>query len=528
MPEDVQARMGYALDADFADVRIHEGPQAASLGALAYTQGADIHFAPGQYSPHSQDGQALLGHELAHVVQQAQGRVAPTTQAKGVDLNDDAALEREADENGARAARGERVHGTAGGTATVQASSAAPVQRMIDPGARAGTSVFITRGDGSFDQGIIIKEVPSGYLVQHDRGQDVFPYIQLNLEDPRAIDAALGDDKWREGVRGKDQHKGITAYDAEGTDWGRRLPEGQSYSASMAKAQSRVSSSLGSELSPEMIESVHHQTTEHMSVTPDWRNQKSGNHYDGNIGIGLLDEHFEPKGREEMASEPSKPMSYYGVDHSSGRAEHRMATRSMSTEEVQAALRQILATYQKVIARAESREEVFDAIARFSQSLARLHPFDDANTRTNMLLLNKLLVENGFPPSIVEDPKHFYLNTLESWKAKILQGMDTWYEHGGRGGEKPTGKGHARGNDEDEVEVRPLSDLLSAEELEALGPLEVEDPIRAIERQVVELNQLLITYAQLVARASEGIDRAATNLDQTSANVEGAMRTLGK
>src|SRR5690606_37874359 len=88
-------------------VRIHEGPQATNLGALAYTQGTDIHFAPGQYSPGSQSGQELLGHELAHTVQQAQGRVQATQQAKGVAVNDDPALEREADELGAKAARGE-------------------------------------------------------------------------------------------------------------------------------------------------------------------------------------------------------------------------------------------------------------------------------------------------------------------------------------------------------------------------------------------------------------------------------------
>lgn len=79
MPASVQATMESAFGADFSSVRIHEGPQAQSLGALAYTQGTNIHFAPGQYQPHSRSGQELLGHELAHVVQQAQGRVHATT-----------------------------------------------------------------------------------------------------------------------------------------------------------------------------------------------------------------------------------------------------------------------------------------------------------------------------------------------------------------------------------------------------------------------------------------------------------------
>jgi len=103
LPDAVRSRMESSLGADFSAVRVHEGPQAPALGAVAYTQGADIHFAPGEYQPASQRGQALIGHELAHVVQQSEGRVAATTQFKGVDGNDDAGLEREADEWGARA-----------------------------------------------------------------------------------------------------------------------------------------------------------------------------------------------------------------------------------------------------------------------------------------------------------------------------------------------------------------------------------------------------------------------------------------
>jgi hypothetical protein len=105
----LQSRMERAFGANFSAVRVHEGPQAAALGALAYTQGTDIHFAPGQYRPETPQGQELVGHELAHVVQQSQGRVRSSRQAAGVVLNDEPALEREADDMGTRAARGEIV-----------------------------------------------------------------------------------------------------------------------------------------------------------------------------------------------------------------------------------------------------------------------------------------------------------------------------------------------------------------------------------------------------------------------------------
>lgn len=100
MPENVQAKMESAFQTDFSDVNIHVGSQASDVGALAYAQGNDIHFAQGKFDPQSQSGQELLGHELAHVVQQRQGRVQPTTEVGGLPVNDDPVLENEADQLG--------------------------------------------------------------------------------------------------------------------------------------------------------------------------------------------------------------------------------------------------------------------------------------------------------------------------------------------------------------------------------------------------------------------------------------------
>ena len=134
LPEEVRARMERAFGADFSAVRIHEGPQAEAMGALAYTQGDDIHFAPGRYDPVGPAGQELLGHELAHVVQQREGRVAQP-QGKDAPVNADAALEAEADALGARAARGEAAADPASAPPRAPASSggSAAIQRFADP-----------------------------------------------------------------------------------------------------------------------------------------------------------------------------------------------------------------------------------------------------------------------------------------------------------------------------------------------------------------------------------------------------------
>lgn len=96
LPDNLKAGVenlsGYSLD----DVKVHyNSSQPATLQALAYTQGTDIHVAPGQ--------EQHLPHEAWHVAQQMAGRVEPTTEVGGMPVNDNAGLEHEADVMGAKA-----------------------------------------------------------------------------------------------------------------------------------------------------------------------------------------------------------------------------------------------------------------------------------------------------------------------------------------------------------------------------------------------------------------------------------------
>ena len=107
IPDHVIQGMESSFGMDFSSVRVHpDSSKAPEVGALAYTQGTDIHFAPGQFKPDTSAGQQLLGHELTHVIQQAEGRVQPTTEVGGMAVNDDLSLEHEADVMGATAAAG--------------------------------------------------------------------------------------------------------------------------------------------------------------------------------------------------------------------------------------------------------------------------------------------------------------------------------------------------------------------------------------------------------------------------------------
>jgi len=157
----VQAGMEQAFRANFSAVRVHEGEHVPAVGALAYTQGADIHFAPGQYDPSSTRGRELLGHELTHVVQQAEGRVGAPTQAKGVTINADAALETEADDLGARAARGEQVR--AGAPVAAAPATGTSIQRyaFINQQQIRTTEASFTAAQAAFAGDTVVRDYQS-------------------------------------------------------------------------------------------------------------------------------------------------------------------------------------------------------------------------------------------------------------------------------------------------------------------------------------------------------------------------------
>ena len=94
----MRERLESSLGEPLGDVRVHTDPEAdalaRSVSARAFTTGTDVYFAQGEFRPSTGDGQRLIGHELAHVVQQ---RGAPTSGPLRVSQPGEP-LEREADD----------------------------------------------------------------------------------------------------------------------------------------------------------------------------------------------------------------------------------------------------------------------------------------------------------------------------------------------------------------------------------------------------------------------------------------------
>ncbi|HAS43609.1 MAG TPA: hypothetical protein DCS93_24225 [Microscillaceae bacterium] len=99
LPSTLKTNLEQWSGIDLSDVTVHKNSsKPLQLQAAAYAQGNQIYLGPGQ--------EKHLAHEAVHVVQQKQGRVQSTTQqANDVALNDDPALEKEADQMGAKASQ---------------------------------------------------------------------------------------------------------------------------------------------------------------------------------------------------------------------------------------------------------------------------------------------------------------------------------------------------------------------------------------------------------------------------------------
>ena len=168
------------------DVRVHtESPRPARVGALAYTHGSDIYLGPGQ--------QEQLPHEAWHIVQQRQGRVRPTGRVGELPLNDDPALEYEADDMGRRA-QTDSAH-----------AAATDLER---PHARPPIAPVIQRVISGLEAYTTPDQIPDYWVDQYlkDLGSD--HEVHLYVEDMVGYLAQLGETTWMDEVTLENSHKG--------------------------------------------------------------------------------------------------------------------------------------------------------------------------------------------------------------------------------------------------------------------------------------------------------------------------------
>jgi hypothetical protein len=194
----IESLSGFSMD----DVKVHyNSAKPAQLSALAYAQGTDIHVAAGQ--------EKHLPHEAWHVVQQKQGRVKATMQMKGISVNDDKELEKEADVMGGKAfqlksnndtqkpapqtdhAPGETVQmlkNLSPGTYVEVRSEGSPWYGYIDTVQGANYEIILggttAKGYGTKDKDAVKKAVPAEQVYLHP---SIKAGLGIGLKDDREL-----------------------------------------------------------------------------------------------------------------------------------------------------------------------------------------------------------------------------------------------------------------------------------------------------------------------------------------------------
>ncbi|MBV8519482.1 MAG: DUF4157 domain-containing protein [Acidobacteria bacterium] len=164
LPGTVRQAMESFFGAGFSDVRVHACPQAAAMGAIAFTQGSQIHVTSHGSHAFASRGPQILVHELAHVVQQRTGRVRNPF-GSGTAIVQDQMLEAEAE----RMAQRWSMHAPAI-RPHVARGSAEPVQPLCGWLWKAITSCFSSapRGPahGAGPGGAAAAEAPAAVYVE--------------------------------------------------------------------------------------------------------------------------------------------------------------------------------------------------------------------------------------------------------------------------------------------------------------------------------------------------------------------------
>lgn len=93
LPDDVRSSIESHFGYSIGNLNFRESSDVDTIGAKAYARGDEIHFAPGQFRPDTALGRKMIGHEVAHVLQQSKGGMGG-----GVCLDGD--MERQADLQG--------------------------------------------------------------------------------------------------------------------------------------------------------------------------------------------------------------------------------------------------------------------------------------------------------------------------------------------------------------------------------------------------------------------------------------------
>lgn len=181
------------------------------------------------------------------------------------------------------------------------------------------------------------------------------------------------------------------------------------YYKSMKAADSLVLSTIGKPLDFNLYFKIHEKTMEH-------REGEAKKIREGTSPI-----HLPVKDFDDGVKEQAEEYLIFSAENKDGLCEitHRIL-------DVPYKFHKIMSKYYNGINKAETSEEKLQIIAQTHLCLEWLHAFNDGNSRTNKLVLNKMLAENDLDLCILDTPLGVEQKNLTTWLSKIKDGQTRW------------------------------------------------------------------------------------------------------
>lgn len=254
---------------------------------------------------------------------------------------------------------------------------------------------------------------------QEEAEQESMAKMLLRLKEPQAIYDTLGpEDKWREHIDERHQHHGKNVY-VKGFHGRKPDPE---YNKRMMEADRYVSSTFGREFDVRDYLELRKRIAKpgEMGAFP----------RKGELAI-RYDKFLDPISTISSEKDPYVKELTEDYEHPETQ-EHSPAVVLRDVEDPVAEVHGVLGGHYKAIGEAETEEDKLEVIARTHRQLENLHPFVDYNSRTNRLVLNRLLAEQNLPPTILHNPLDVHRMSSAKWIDQIKKGQKLWMKQAER------------------------------------------------------------------------------------------------
>jgi hypothetical protein len=143
---------------------------------------------------------------------------------------------------------------------------------------------------------------------------------------------------------------------------------------------------------------------------------------DGAVQFGLVaNDNCTAEGLKEFQASPKKTSDWITVTPPKGQESGMLVANEKTPQQCARKAQEIINAYHMEISDADGDEDgILAAITRCCQDLDQHHLFSDGNARTlGFLVMNKLLLQNGLRPVVLEDPNRIDMNSIDELVAEI-------------------------------------------------------------------------------------------------------------